>query len=224
MNVPGLEWLPRSSAVNLLAGLFLLSALYTLSRRRAAECVSGYTWNSVSLALISAVVALSTGARHIWIATGLILAIKGFLIPRLLRARLASAKPGPEPPPLIGIPASTLIGGALVVLAFAQTRQLFGSPETVLGSCLPVSMASALVGLFLMVTRRQPLLQVVGLLIVENAIFLAAVSLTYGMPLVVEMGVLLDVLVGVALLGLFVGRIEETFESADTARMTSLKG
>jgi hydrogenase-4 component E len=85
-------------------------------------------------------------------------------------------------------------------------------------------MASALVGLFLMVTRRQPLLQVVGLLIVENAIFLAAVSLTYGMPLVVEMGVLLDVLVGVALLGLFVGRIEETFESADTARMTSLKG
>ena len=75
-----------------------------------------------------------------------------------------------------------------------------------------------------MVSRRQALLQVVGLVLVENAIFLAAVSLTYGMPLVVEMGVLLDLLVGVALLGLFVGRIEETQGDSDTTRLSSLKG
>ena len=83
---------------------------------------------------------------------------------------------------------------------------------------------ATLIGLFVMVSRRQALMQIVGLVLVENAIFLAAVSLTYGMPLVVEIGVLLDVLVGVALLGLWIGRIEQTFESGDTSRMSSLKG
>ncbi len=222
--IPELDWLPRSSALNLLAGAFLLSALYAVTRRRPADCVAGYAWNSVSLALIAAVVAGSTGARHIWIAAALVLGFKGVLIPFLLRTRALDAAKRAEPAPLVAVPVGTLLCGALVVLAFAETRELFGSPATVLGSCLPVSMATALLGLFLMVTRRQPLLQIVGLVIVENAIFLAAVSLTYGMPLVVEMGVLLDVLVGVALLGLFVGRIEETFESADTKRLTTLKG
>ena len=88
---------------------------------------------------------------------------------------------------------------------------------SILASCLPVSVASTLVGLFIMVSRRLAVMQVIGLVIVENSIFLAAVSLTYGMPLVVEMGVLLDVLVAVALLVLFVGRIEEMGGGAGAA-------
>jgi hydrogenase-4 component E len=87
-----------------------------------------------------------------------------------------------------------------------------------------VSVAVTLVAMFIMVSRRRALMQVIGLVLLENAIFLAAVALTYGMPLVVEMGVLLDLLVGVALLGLFVGRIEETLGDSDTTRLDSLKG
>jgi hydrogenase-4 component E len=94
----------------------------------------------------------------------------------------------------------------------------------ILASCLPVSVASTLVGLFVMVSQRRAVMQVVGLVLVENAIFLAAVSLTYGMPLVVEMGVLLDLLVGVTLFGVFVQRLEETQGDSDTTRLTSLKG
>ena len=117
-----------------------------------------------------------------------------------------------------------LVCGALVVIAFSQTRALFGSGMSILAACLPVSVAGTLVGMFVMVSRRGALMQVVGLVLVENAIFLAAVSLTYGMPLVVEMGVLLDLLVGVALFGLFVERIAETQGDTDTTRLTSLKG
>jgi hydrogenase-4 component E len=95
---------------------------------------------------------------------------------------------------------------------------------SILASCLPVSVATTLIGLFIMVSRKQALMQVVGLVVLENAIFLAAVSLTYGMPLIVEMGVLFDLLVGVALLGLFITRIEETHGSTDTTRLRSLKG
>ena len=225
MNFPIVgDWFPRSSAINLLAGMFLLSALFSVGQRRVASCITGYAWNSVSLGLIAAIVAAQTGARHIWIAAVLVLAVKGALIPQLLHRSLARLKTREEADPAFGGPGSLLVCGALVVLGVHVTRELFGPSTTVLGSCLPISVATTLVGMFLMVSRTQALLQVVGLVIVENAIFLAAVSLTYGMPLVVEMGILLDVLVGVALLGMYVGRIEEAFESADAGRMTSLKG
>jgi hydrogenase-4 component E len=224
MDLPLVDWLPRSNAINLLAGAFLLTALYAVSQRRAAGVIRAYAWNSWALAGIALVVAQATGALHILFAAVLVAASKGVLIPFLLKRALTRSPKSAVVDSYLGIPASALVGGALVVIGFSQTRALFGAGTTILASCLPVSVAATLIGMFLMVSRRQALMQIVGLVIVENAIFLAAVSLTYGMPLVVEIGVLLDLIVGVALLGVFVGRIEDTFDHADTTRLTSLKG
>jgi hydrogenase-4 component E len=224
MNLPFPEWLPRSNTVNLLAGAFLLSALYAAAQRRMLAAVTAYQWNSTVLGLIAATVALATGARHIALAAVLVFAGKAVAIPALLRRQAARGAGDTIDEPFMGVPAGMLVCGALVVVAFSQTRALFGTGSSILSSCLPVSVATTLVGLFIMVSRRRALMQVIGLVIVENAIFLAAVSLTYGMPLVVEMGVLLDLLVGVAMLGLFIGRIEETLGDSDTTRLRSLKG
>jgi hydrogenase-4 component E len=224
MNLPIGEWLPQSNAVNLLAGLFLLSALAAVIQRRVAGAILGYAWNSRALAAIAGTVAIITGERHIWIAAALVLGTKGLLIPRLLRRAATGGRARVEAESFVGATTAMLLCGVLVVIGFTQTRALFGASRTILASCLPISVAVALIGLFQMVSHRAALAQVVGLVLIENAIFLAAISLTYGMPLVVEMGVLLDVLVGVALLGFFVGRIEESFESADTTLLTSLKG
>ncbi len=224
MNLSFPDWLPRSNTVNLLAGAFLLSALYAAAQRRQRAAIAAYQWNSIALGLIAAVVAVVTGSRHIALAAILVFAGKALAIPVLLRRQVQRAGGDTLAEPFMGVPAGMLACGALVVIAFSQTRALFGAGSSILASCLPVSVAVTLVGLFLMVSRRRALMQVVGLVIVENAIFLAAVSLTYGMPLLVEMGVLLDLLVGVALLGLFVGRIEETLGDSDTTRLTSLKG
>jgi hydrogenase-4 component E len=223
VNLPLLEWLPRSSAVNLLAGAFLLTALHAAGQRRFAASVTAYAWNSACLALIAAVVAATTGARHIWIAAILVFATKAVVIPAVLRRALGRLRGTPAAEPALGVTGSMLVSGALVVVGFAVTRPLFGPGTSILASCLPVSVAVLLVGLFVMVTHTQALMQVLGLVLVENAIFLAAVSLTYGMPLVVEMGVLLDVLAGAALLGMWVGHLEEAFDSADSARLTSLR-
>lgn len=224
MNLQLPDWLPRSNTVNLLAGAFLLSALYATAQRRTLAAITAYRFNSITLGLIALIVAFATGARHIALAALLVLGVKGVMIPSLLRKQALRSGTPLEAEPYLGVPAGMLVCGALVVIAFSQTRALFGSGVSILASCLPVSVATTLIGLFLMVSRKQALMQVVGLVILENAIFLAAVSLTYGMPLVVEMGVLLDLLVGVALLGLFVTRIEETHGSSDTTRLTSLKG
>lgn len=224
MSPPPLEWLPRSNAVNLLAGAFLLSALYAASQRRTRACISAYAWNSWSLAAIALLVALATGARALAVAAALALLTKGFLIPRLLHGAARRAGGRGEVRPLVGIPVGLLLCGALVVVAFRQTGATFGADTTILASCLPVAVATTLVGLFLMVSRRQALAQWVGLVLVENAVFLAAVSLAWGMPLVVGIGVLLDLPVGLALLGPLVGGIAETLDGADSARISERRG
>jgi hydrogenase-4 component E len=224
MNLQFPEWLPRSNTVNLLAGMFLLSALYAAAQRRVPAAITAYRYNSIALGLIALVVAFATGARHIALAAVLVLATKAIAIPTLLARQVRRGRSPLVSESITGVPAGMLICGALVVIAFSQTRALFGSGLSILASCLPASVAGTLVGLFVMVSRRLAVMQVVGLVLVENAIFLAAVSLTYGMPLVVEMGVMLDLLVAVALFGLFVERIEETHGDSDTTRLTSLKG
>ncbi len=218
------EWLPRSNTVNLLAGAFLLSALYAAAQRRVLAAITAYRWNSVALGTIALVVAFATGAKHIALAALLVLGTKALVIPALLARQVRRRGTDTEAEPIGGVPIAMLVCGALVVIAFSQTRALFGAGVSILASCLPVSVATTLVGLFVMVSRRRALMQVVGLVLTENAIFLAAVSLTYGMPLVVEMGVLLDLLVGIAMFGLFVERIEETLGDSDTTRLTTLKG
>ena len=225
-TLPFADWLPRSNTVNLLAGAFLLAALLAAGQRRTHACVSAYRWNSVFLGFIALAVAIDTGTPAVGFVALLVFAFKAGLIPTLLsRHATALARRGvPDPEPLVPVPIGLLVCGLLVVVGFGQTRELFGAATSVIASCLPVSVATLLVGLFLMVSRRQALLQVVGLVFVENAIFLAAVSLTYGMPLVIEMGGLLDLIVGVVLLGLFVGRIEETHGDTDTTKLRSLKG
>lgn len=221
MNLlPG--WLPHSNTVNLLAGGFLLSALMVVTRRRPGEAIGALRVNAVTLAGIAFTVALATGAWHIALAGLLALVVKAGVIPTLLGARARSLSG--EVRTRVSIPAGALVCGALVVLAFSQTRELFGTRSDILAACLPVSVAVTLIGLFVMVTRGQALLQVVGLMLLENAIFLAAVSLTYGMPLVVETGVLLDLMAGVVVLGLFMRRLEVALGDTDTSALQELKG
>ena len=221
MNLlPG--WLPHSNTVNLLAGAFLLSALLVVTRRRPLEVVGALRANAIALALIALTVSLATGTWHIALAALLAFVVKAGVIPALLETR-ARRNPGLVRS-WVSLPAGALICGALVVMAFSQTRELFGARADILAACLPVSVAVTLIGLFVMVTRRQPLMQVVGLVLLENASFLAAVSLTYGMPLVVEAGVLMDLMAGVALLGLFVQRLEDAVGDGDTSSLTRLRG
>ena len=178
MNLQFPDWLPRSNTVNLLAGAFLLTALYAAAQRRILAAIRAYRYNSIALGLIALVVAFATGARHIALAALLVIAIKAVAIPTLLARRVRRHRGGLQSEPLLGVPGSMLVCGALVVVAFSQTRALFGSGTSILAACLPVSVACTLVGLFVMVSRRGAIMQVVGLVLVENAIFLAAVSLT----------------------------------------------
>src|SRR5262249_9217438 len=125
MNLALPDWLPRSNTVNLLAGAFLLSALYAAAQRRVLAAVTAYRFNSLALGLIALAVGTATGARHTPFAAAPVIFTKAIAIPTLLGRQVRRGSGVSES--LVGVPAGMLICGALVVVAFSQTRALFGS-------------------------------------------------------------------------------------------------
>ncbi|HRR66582.1 MAG TPA: hydrogenase [Methanomassiliicoccales archaeon] len=195
-----------------------------MASTRMGQLVRSFAFQSLMLAAIAAVLAHYTGSEHIYVVAGLTLVVKGVVIPRFLIYSMDRLKVRREIEPLVGIPASLLISGGLVIVAYYITEPLISSAETVTRNCLAVSLAVVLIGLFMMISRRKAMTQMVGLLMMENGLFLGIISTTYGMPLIVEIGIFFDVLMAVLIMGIFAYRINQTFETLDTTFMRRLRG
>ena len=131
--------------------------------------------------------------------------------------------------PILNVPLSIVISGGLTLVGYVVAESFYHPEETPgaasLGhNTLAVAISLFLIGFFMMINRRKALTQVLALLSLENGLFLAAISLTYGMPLIVELGVFFDVLVAVMVLGILVFRIRETFDSMDVSKLRRLRG
>jgi len=126
--------------------------------------------------------------------------------------------------PFVNVPGSMLLCGALTVLAYVVAHPVT-SLERLGSNTLAVALALLLTGFFLMINRRKAITQVLALLTMENGVMLAAIALTsYGMPLVVEIGIFFDLVTAVMVLGILVYRIRESFDSMDTSKLNQLKG
>ena len=130
---------------------------------------------------------------------------------------------------MINVPLSLLISGGLttvgyVVAAVFHHPEESASPASLGHNTLAVAVSLFLIGFFMMISRRKAIMQVLALLSLENGLFLAAISLTYGMPLIVELGIFFDLLVAVMVLGILVYRIQETFDSMDVSKLSKLRG
>ena len=124
---------------------------------------------------------------------------------------------------LINIPATMLIGIALVIFAFNLAQPISQMASTITRSTLGIAIACVLLSFLMMITRRKAVPQVIGFLAMENGLFFAATSATYGMPMVVELGIALDVLVGAFIFGIFFFQIRDPFDSLDMRHMEKLK-
>ena len=153
--------------------------------------------------------------------------LKALLVPILLERLVDRIDIHHEIAPIVNTPVSILISGGLTLVAYL-VGESFYHPEAGAASLghntLAVAISVFLIGFFMMINRRKALTQVLALLTLENGIFLAATCLTYGMPLIVELGVFFDVLVAVLVLGILVYRIRESFESMDVSKLRRLRG
>ena len=212
-----------SHLITLLASLMLVMQLLLAVQQMLVTNIRIFALQSLLLAAIAAVVGYVYGAWHVYIVAVLTIVGKVIFLPWLLERLVRRIKIEQEILPFVNMPASMLICGALTVLAYVVARPIT-SLERVGSNTLAVAIALLLTGFFLMINRRKAITQVLALLTMENGVMLAAIALTtYGMPLVVEIGIFFDVVVAVMVLGILVFRIRESFASMDVSKLNELK-
>jgi hydrogenase-4 component E len=209
--------------INLLAALLLLIAFAMITQRRILSLVNLFALQGLVLAMSTFVVAYSTGQHHLYFSAVLTLAIKVILLPWILHRLMRKLNVQWDVETLINIPSTLLVGIALVIFAFNLASPISHLAGTILRSTLGIALASVLLSFLMMITRRKAIPQVIGFLAMENGLFFAATSATYGMPMVVELGIALDVLVGMFIFGIFFFQIRERFDSLDLRHMEKLK-
>jgi hydrogenase-4 component E len=209
--------------INLFAAVLLLLAFAMLAQRRVVTLVNLFAAQGLVLAMSTTVVGYSTHQPHLYQSAALTLALKVFLLPWLLHRMVRKLDVRWEFEGLINIPATMLIGIVLVVFSFNLALPISELASTVTRSTLGIAMASVMLAFLMMITRRKAIPQVIGFLAMENGLFFAATSATYGMPMVVELGIALYVLVGMLILGVFFFQIREQFDSLDLNNHEKLK-
>jgi hydrogenase-4 component E len=150
-------------------------------------------------------------------------AVKGFVIPGLLRRALRAAHIDREVQPLVGFVPSLLLGAGAMIGAVALAGTLPLLPEHAGSLLVPGAFATVVAGFILLMGRTKAVSQVCGYLILENGIYLFGLLLISTTPLVVEAGILLDLTVAVFVIGIIVDRIQREFDTLDTTKLTSLR-
>jgi len=204
------------------AGLLLIS-FSMLSQRRTRRLITLLAWQGAILTASTTLVAHSAGLPHLYFSAGLTLVLKVFVLPVILLRLIRRLEAQWDSEPLINIPTTMLVGVGLVIFAFGLAQPISALATTITRNTLGIALAMILLAFLMMITRRNAVSQVVGFLAMENGLFFAATSATYGMPMVVELGIALDVLVGVFILGIFFFQIREQFESLDLHHLETLK-
>ena len=209
--------------VNLLGALLLMLAFAMISQRRVVSLVHLFTMQGAVLALATAVVGYVTQQHHLYLSAGLTLALKVLLIPWLLHRVIDRLGIRWDVETLINIPTTMLIGIGVVIFAFNLAIPIPQLSSALASGTLGIALACVLLSFLMMITRAKAVPQVIGFLAMENGLFFAATSATYGMPMVVELGIALDVIVGVLILGVFMFQIREQFDSLDIRHLEKLK-
>lgn len=209
--------------LNTCAALLLLISFAMLSQRRVVTLVNLLATQGALLCLATLLVAWRTQQVHLFVSAGLTLALKVLFLPWLLHRLIRRLGVHWDTEPLLNPSATMLVGLAIVVFAFGLAQPITAFANTAIRSTIGIAVAVVLLAFLTMITRRKAMSQVVGFLSMENGLFFGAMSATYGMPMVVEFGVALDVLVAVLVLGVFFFQIREQFDSLDLHHLEALK-
>lgn len=209
--------------INLCAAVLLLLGFAMLTQRRILSLINLFATQGFVLCVSTVLVAALTGQTHLYGSAALTLALKVFALPWILHRLIRKLNVKWDVETLLNIPTTMLIGIVLVILAFNLAAPISRLAGTVTGATLGIALASILLSFLMMITRSKAVPQVIGFLAMENGLFFAATGAVYGMPMVVELGIALDVLVAALILGIFIFEIRERFDTLDTRHLEKLK-
>jgi len=212
--------------IDICAAAILVTAFLIVSSRNLGFYIRLFALQSIFLGLVALLVVIGYGEMHILIAAVLTIVVKAVAIPIVLTKMIDRIQVQKEVGFSINITVSLLLCGGMVIVADSVAQSILAVQEgggSAVSRVLSVSIALMLIGLFIMTTRKKALTQTIGLLTMENGVFLSGLSITYGMPLIVEVGIFFDILIAVLILGVFVFRINKTFESINIDALRSLR-
>jgi hydrogenase-4 component E len=202
----------------------LVSAYLMVGQKALFTTIRLYGVQSLLLAVVAATMAISESRHELFVTAALTVVLKTILIPWFLMRTADRIGIHREIEPFLNVPVSLLICLGLTVVGYRVSTGFEEGTQQVTHHLIGVALSLLLIGLFLMVTRKKAITQILALLTVENAVFLVAVGVTTGMPLIVEFGIAFDVILAVLVLGILVQRIVGRFESMDVSRLSKLKG
>lgn len=212
-----------SQLINLCAAFMLLLGFAMLTQRRILSLINLFMMQGLALFASTMIVALSTGQHHLYGSAALTLLLKVIALPWILHRLIRRLSVKWDVETIINIPTTMLVGIALVVVAFNVASPISELSGTIMRATIGIALACVLLSFLMMITRSKAVPQVIGFLAMENGLFFAATSATYGMPMVVELGIALDVMVGMVIFGVFFFQIRQQFDSLDIRHMERIK-
>jgi hydrogenase-4 component E len=205
------------------AAFVFITVLLMAAARRTTTCIALFSVQGAVMAAQILAAAYLHRSVEACVVGLLVVAVKVVAIPYALYVIIDRLNAPREVTASTTSAQSVFLASGLVLLSFVVVQPYVRALH-VDADMLAAAVALVLTGCFLMVSRRTALMQVIGLLVLENGIFLAALTTTFGMPLVIEIGVFFDLLMGVLLMGLFVFRIRDTFDHLDVSKLRKLRG
>lgn len=206
-----------SNILIILSGTLLISTFVLVIKREFSEWIQSYRYQTIILSLITGVIGYITNNWEIYLAAIITFSLKAVMVPKILTKVTDKINHDfkNETNPYISIRMSLVVSPILVVLSYFLTQQIQLHEDIIATSFLPVAISLLLIGLLVMIGRKVALNQIVGLLILENGLFLFTLSLTHGISLIIEIGIFIDILVGIVISSILIHRIGYTFDNID---------
>lgn len=211
-------------ALDIAAAVVLVTAWITLIHRRIEALVDTYAVQSAALGITAGLVAYQYGTPDIYVLAGLTILVNAIALPWLLRRAIRTLGVSRMVNMYASVRESALAGLAILLASVWVVGPVAPFAEVSSAGLLPISVAVLLIGFFLLITRRQAITQVVGLLVMNNGIFLAGIALTYGLGLFVELGLAANLLVLAIVARIFLERMKESFDHVDADALRALQG
>lgn len=209
--------------INLCATLILLLSFAMISQRRIVSLINLFMIQGAALVVASFLLGYVANQPELYVSGALTLALKVIFIPWMLHRVIRKLNVRWDVETLLNVPTIMLVGIGLVIFAFSLALPVSRLSESIAGGSLGIALAVVFLSFMMMITRSKALPQVIGFLSMENGLIFAATAVTNGMPMIVEFGVALDVLVGALILGVFMFQIREKFDNLDIHNLETLK-
>lgn len=214
--------------LDLLSVLMLLTAILLISHKRIRSYIRTFRLQSLLIAAIAGFMGIESlpreGSIDILIIAAIILALKVVLIPMLLHKTFANVEDVVEKDFYLNIPILILMSFGLVVFSYFTLSGISALNSGHMNLQVVNAFSVILIGFFFMISRKKALGQIIGYLVMENGIFVTAIFSTHGMPFIVDIGIFIDMITAVLIMGIMVVQINDKFDSININNLRNLKG